>query len=254
VLDGAAYLGYFMGRYAEAQVYGRESLAIARAIGDKDRTVAALVLLGLASLGQGNRDAARERLTEALALARELADVPRLEQALTALAEVHRVDGNLDAAEPLYEEALALNRRQGTASNIAVNLLNVAMVAIGRGAADRARPILVEALAIADRIASKAAMRAALDVAAGLAVILGEWERAARLYGAADVRLERMKIQRETADEAFLAPLIAKARGALGDAAFAAEDARGRALSDQEAMAQACSWLADRRADAPTPD
>ena len=254
VLDGAAYLGYFMGRYAEAQVYGSESLAIARAIGDKDRTVAALVLLGLASLGQGNRDAARERLTEALALARELADVPRLEQALTALAEVHRVDGDLDAAEPLYEEALALNRRQGTASNIAVNLLNVAMVAIGRGAADRARPILVEALAIADRIASKAAVRAALDVASGLAVILAEWERAARLYGAADVRLERMKIQRETADEAFLAPLIAKARGALGDAAFAAEDARGRALSDQEAMAEACSWLADRRADAPTPD
>ena len=83
------------------------------------------------------------------------------------LAELYRVEGDLDAAEPLYEESLALNRKQGVGSNIAVNLLNIAMVSIGRGAGDRAREILLEALAIAEKIRSKAAGRAALDVAVG---------------------------------------------------------------------------------------
>jgi predicted ATPase/class 3 adenylate cyclase len=245
-LDAAGYLGYFMGRYGEAQAYEEESLAIAREIGDKDQIVAALTLLGAVSLAQENRSAARGHLEESLVLARELGDTLRLEQALTVLAELHRIEGDLDAAEPLYEEALALNRQQGAGSNIAVNLLNVAMVAIGRGSGDRARRILLEAVAIADKIGSKPAGRAALDVAAGLAALLVEWERAARLYGAAQAQLEETGIRRETADEAFLAPLIAKVREALGEAAFVVAEAGGRALSYEEAMAEARGWLEQR--------
>src|SRR6185503_10418915 len=113
-------------------------------------------------------------------------------------------------------------------SLIAVNLLNLAMVAIGRGAADRAREILVEALKIATQIGSKPACRNALDVAVGLASLVEDWPRAARIYGAAQIELEQTGVRRETADEAFLAPIVTKARDALGEAAFAVAEADGR--------------------------
>ena len=246
VLDGAAYLAYFMGHYAVAQKYEEEGLSIAREIGDKDRTVAALTLLGAVFLAQENRDAARTHLEESLALARELHDDLRLEQALIVLSELHRASGDLDAAAPLCEESLALSRKQGVASNTAVNLLNLAMISIGRGSGDRARELVLEALAIADDIGSKPTGRAAVDVASGLAAFLEEWERAVRLYGAAEVQLEQTGIRRETADEAFLAPLIAKAKAALGDGAYAAAVADGRALSYGAATADARAWLQRR--------
>jgi hypothetical protein len=52
-----------------------------------------------------------------------------------------------------------------------------------------------------------------------------------------------MGFHRERADEAFLAPLIARARGALGDAAFTAAESAGRSLSYDEAIAKARAWL-----------
>jgi len=245
-LDAAAYLGYFMGRYAEAKAYEDESLSIARDHEDKDQTVAALTLLGAVALALDDRAGARGHLEESLALARDLGDPLRLEQALTSLAELYRVEGDLDRAEPLYLESLAMNRKEGDGRNIAVNLLNVAMVSIGRGAGDRAREILLEALAIAEKIRSKAAGRAALDVAVGLAALFADWERAARLYGAAQAQLEETGIHRETADEAFLAPLIAKAREAMGEAAFAATSTSGAGLTYEEAIADARDWLEQR--------
>ena len=59
--------------------------------------------------------------------------------------------------------------------------------------------------------------------------------------------MKQMGLHREPADEAFLAPLIAKARAALGVAAFAAEETVGRSLSYEEAMAESRAWLETAR-------
>jgi hypothetical protein len=116
-------------------------------------------------------------------------------------------------------------------------------VAIGRGSADRAREILIEALQIAERIGSKQACRNALDVAVGLAALLGDWPLAARIYGAAQIELEQTGVRRETADEAFLAPMVAKAKEALGEPPFTALEAEGRARAFEEAIAATREWL-----------
>ena len=242
-LDAAAWLGYFTGRYGDAQRYEEEGLSIARQIEDKDRIVAALTLLGAVSLANQDRHAARRHLEECLALARELGDILRLEQALTGLAELYRVEGDLDRAEPLYAESLVLNRKEGVGSNIAVNLLNLAMVAIGRGSIAQARAALMEAFQIADAIRSRSAGRNALDVAAGLAAVLEDWARASRTYGAAEAELEHTGVRREAADEVFLLPLMATARAALGEEAYAVTQAAGRRLAYEEAVAETRQWL-----------
>ena len=242
-LFDAGQLGSSMGRYEEARGHLEESLAIARDMGDKQRVAAALQPLGQVSLGQGDLAAARRHSEEALFLAQELGDKRSIAAALTALAQFHRVEGDLDSAEPLYEKVLTIARDLRDSESIAICLLNLAMVSIGRGAGDCARGMLLEVLAIVDEIGSKPAGQSMLEVCAGLAALRDEWDQAARFFGAAGAQMDRSGLQRDPADEAFLAPLIAKARGIAGSAAFAATEAAGRALSYEEAISEARDWL-----------
>jgi predicted ATPase/class 3 adenylate cyclase len=232
-----------MGQYAEAQPLLEESLAIAREIGDKERIAMTLQPLGEAVLGQGNRDAARQYLEEAVALARELPDRRELAAALNALAQLRRIAGTLATAEPLYQQAVALARELGDRESVAIGLLNLAMVAIGRGSGDSARKILLEALVIGDEIGSKPVGQSVIEVAAGLSGSRGESARAARWYGAAEAHAAQTGLHRDPADEAFLAPHVARARAELGADLHAAAETAGRALGYAEALSEVRAWL-----------
>jgi predicted ATPase/class 3 adenylate cyclase len=242
----AGQLCSWMARYAEAQGYLEESLAIAREIGDKQMIEKVLQPLGLAAHGQGNPDKARGHFEEALALAQELGNRRELAAAQNALAQLHRAEGDLDTAEPLYANVLSLARELEDRQSVAIALLNLAMVSIARGAGDRARAILLEVSAIVEEIDSEPLAQSVLEVCAGLGALDGEFERAARLYGAVEAQTERTGLRRDPTDDAFLAPLIESARQALGAAAFAASEAAGRALPFEEATHHARMWLEER--------
>ena len=161
--------------------------------------------------------------------------------ALNGLAAFHfRGDTReLEKAQPLFEEALALNRERGDRAGIAINLANLATTSIGLGLGDRAREMLREGFSIAEDIGSKRAGTAHLDGASELAAFFGEWNLAARLYGATEAQMERMGHHPEPGDEVS----IARAREALGAMAFAAAESDGRSLSYDDAIAQARAWL-----------
>ena len=239
----AGQIGSYTGRYEEAQRYLHESLAIARHHGDRRMIAAVQNYLALAALGQGDRAAAKVHSEEALALARELGNKTEIAVASNALAQLHRLDGRLDDAEPLYDEVVALAHELGVQSFAAVGILGLAMVAIGRGSAGRARDLLRQVLAIAEETGSRPAGQSALEVAAGLAVLRQDPERCARLYGAAEAQTLRTGIQRDPADAAFLQPLLAKAREALGEPGFTVAEASGRALPFEQAIAEVRAWL-----------
>ena len=243
VLADAGQYCSFMGRYREAQAHLAESLAIAREIENTKMIARVLQPLGMASLGQGDVATARGYLQEALALARDLGDKRELAGAINALAQVHRIQADLETAEPLYDQVVALARELGDREIIAVGLLNLAMVSLGRGSNDRARTILLEALAIAEEIGSRPAGQSVVEVCAGLAALREEWERAARFYGVAEAQVAYTGIQRDPTDEAFLRPLVAKSRNALGAAVFAAAEDAGRVLSYDDAIAEVRAWL-----------
>jgi tetratricopeptide (TPR) repeat protein len=234
-----------MGRYREAQTHLAESLAIAREIQDTRMTARVLQPLGMAALGQGDVSAARDYLQEALELARNLGDKRELAGALNALAQLHRIQGDLETAEPLYQQVVTLARELGDREIIAVGLLNLAMASLGRGANDRARAILLEALSIAEEIGSRPAAQSVVEVCAGLAALRQEWDWSARFYGVAEAQISDTGIQRDPTDEAFLRPLVAKSRAALGTAEFAAAEHAGRAVSYGDAIAEARAWLED---------
>ena len=90
---------------------------------------------------------------------------------------------------------------------------------------------------------SRAMMQSALECCSGLAVLLEDWEQAARFYGAAEAMAEVTGLRRDAADEAFYDPRIEKARASLDAAAFEAAERKGRAASTVTAIADARGWL-----------
>ena len=246
-LHAAGQVTYYMGRYGGARGFLEESLAIARTIGDRARETMVLQDLGSAATGQGDLVTARGYLEQAIRLAEEQGSKRALSSAYTGLAQLFRLEGNLDAAEPLYEKHLALAREMDDRDSIAIALLNLAIVSIGRGAADRASAMLRDAIAIAGEIGSKHAGQSAIEIAAGLCALCGDWARAARLFGAAEAQIARTGLKRDAADEAFLKPLIANARRAMSPAAFDAATSAGSTLGYEEAMNEGRAWLDSRR-------
>jgi len=246
MLFDAGQLGSAMGRYREASGHLEECLSIARWLGNKVMVAAALQPLGLASLGLGDAVSARGHFGEAYALAQDLGDRRQVAAALNALAQLDRLQGKLDTAKPLYEKVLELAREVGDRESIAVALLNLAMVSIGRGSENSARKMLLEVLAIADESGFKPAGQSVLEVCAGLGAVTGEWELAARFFGAAEAQISETGLRRDPADEAFLAPLVVRARDALGPEPFSRAEVAGRSLSYEAALLGAREWLESR--------
>ena len=244
-LFSAGQVCCFMGRFADATKYLEECLAIARELDDKGRIAAALQVLGIAALGEGDLVTARRDFEEGVSLAQAHGDKRELAAALNNLAQLDRAEGSLEAAAPRYENVLALAHELGDRELIAIALLNLAMVAVDRHSADRARTMLLEVVQIAEETGAQRLGQSTLDVCAGLASLNMEYEFAARFYGAADAQTAQTQLQRDPADETFLTPLIAKAQQALGTARFATVKDAGCALSYEQAIAVAITWLKD---------
>lgn len=235
-LFNAGQLSYVMGRYAEARACLDESLSIARELGQPVAIAAVLQPLGLSALGEGDLEYARSCLDEGLAMARAKPDRRELAAALNALAQLRRVEGALDRANPLYLEVLALARELEDRDSEAIVQLNRAMVALAQGGLGESRAILQQAIALAQKLASPRIDQCMLEACAGLAAVTRQWERAARLFAAAESFALETGLRRDPADEAFLAPLLAQTRDALGAAGLehvgapARDDALGEAL------------------------
>ena len=117
----------------------------------------------------------------------------------------------MKAAAAVYEEALALDREQGR-SPLALpsSLINLARASISLGLGDRARGMLREAICNrSKRLGSKRELASwSLDrLDRDLRRTFGEWEFAARLYGATRSTIGANGLPpRARRSEAFLAP------------------------------------------------
>jgi tetratricopeptide (TPR) repeat protein len=240
----AGQLCSYMGRYDEARRDLEESLAIARERDDERAIGIVLQPLGMAALGQGDVAAARGYLQEAFERA-EGGDPRALAAAANELGQIHRVEANLPRAQALYERALAIAGELGDREAIAIALLNMAMLRSTQGDGAAAVALLLQALDIAAEVGSRRMTQSALEVAAGLAATEEAWTEAARLFGAAAAQATDTGLRREPADEAFLAPLMARVRDSLAGG-FDVLEAQGRALTDSEATREAREWLTSR--------
>ena len=233
----------YMGRYEEARVALESSLAIARALGEAQALRALLQPLGIAASGQGDYARARRYLDELVSLMEATGDSRRLTGALTERAQLHRIEGEYARARPLYERALELSAVQGDRHTIALNRLNLAIIAILEADLVAARPLVVQALATAEELGSRRLLQSVYEVCAGLAAAAGDPGEAATFLGAAEHEARETGLRREPADEAFLAPLLARARASGSGADFEARVAEGSRLPGDAVKSRVRAWL-----------
>jgi hypothetical protein len=180
---------------------------------------------------------------EYLALGRKEGDLRAVGAGLTYLGEILRSEGDLEGAVKVYDELLPLSRRRNQPVTLAIGLGNLAMIRAAMGDLAGAKAALGESAGLVAVTGSKRILVASIDCAASLAALDGQPALAARLYGASELAHERSGAQREPADARFHEPIKARAREALGEAAFTAAYAGGRALPLEAVFAEAHAWL-----------
>jgi hypothetical protein len=148
------------------------------------------------ALKRGDPRAARVLLEERLAICRKLGDSDLLVHALGAMGHLERDEGDYGRARAFYQESLLLRRELGSLFALAQSLQDLAVLA-GR----ERHP-----------------------------------ERAIRLLGAGEAFCERLGARPPVAMAPEYERTVAEGRAAMGETAFAAAWAEGRAMSLEQAV------------------
>jgi predicted ATPase/transcriptional regulator with XRE-family HTH domain len=232
------------GDYARAVALYEESLALSREIGADWETACTLHNLGLIADHGDDYDRAADLFDDALVMWERLGDEVARARSLDAAATVARRRGDLDRALALGDQGLALRRRFGDRNGVAVSLGNLGWTMLERGDGRRAAAYFYEALPLHLEAGNRRGLAGCLTGLAKLSVGQGRPAVAARLLGTAD-NLDRTDgAVRTPARQRRHEALVADVAAALTGDAFAAAWAAGRALSQQQAVAEAIA-LAD---------
>jgi predicted ATPase/class 3 adenylate cyclase len=250
-LGGLGLVALNQGRYERATALHTESLELCRAMGGQMQIAAALYWLGDGALHQGHDAKAQGLYEESLALLRPLGATLRTSRVLFRLGRVVYRQGDPARAEALLEESLALNRDVRDQRGSAYALLSLGQVVHARGDTERAAVLGRETLRLGRDLGERRIVAQALELLAQVGHARGDDRRAARLLGAAEALRDSIGAPVPPADRPEYDQTLAAVRRELDETAFRAAWAQGRAMSLEEAMAEAQPVLAAGLASAP---
>jgi tetratricopeptide (TPR) repeat protein len=178
-------------------------------------------------------------MEEYLRLFQEMGDKWGLPCVLHSLGDLARLQGDVSVARAHYEQALQLSRQIGEKRAVAHSLHGLGLLAQSQGDRQAARAFHEESLTVFREIRHGSGMMGCLEGLAVVAGAQGEWERAARLFGAAKALRRAMAAPLSARECTEVDRHLTAVRVALGEAAFAAAWAAGRALTLERAIAEA---------------
>lgn len=189
-LRGASALAQNQGHLDQANRWGQESLALWRALGDKNGEAGTLHTLGLVAQGQQDLRKATEYHQACLHLSQELQDEVRTYTSLYNLAEIAFSQLDYDLAERLHLESLALKEKHGDLWSISWSQFCLGKLAAFRGDGETAVRLYRESFQLRQQLGDKEAMAESLIGFAHVAQNRGFLTEAACLLGGADKLLE----------------------------------------------------------------
>ena len=239
----ASLLSFLRGEPDRAAAAADEAVAAARAAGtagNSEILAYALGMQGLAAVSVGDLHAGEDVLHEALKLFRGLGDPRSVCSGLYGLANLALARGDRDWATALLGEGEALSREAGDWAMLATFLGTQAIAARLEGDDARTAELLRESIGIAGMLHDDYNVGFCAAGLASAAAGEGRAERAARLFGAADALSERTGAG---VSWAVLRGLnerdLEDAREQIDAETFDADWAQGRAMTLEEAVAEA---------------
>jgi predicted ATPase/class 3 adenylate cyclase len=172
-----------IGDHARGRQAALEAVPIMEAAGDRRELALALAALGLALIGTGEVDAAREALRRGEALARTEDDPVSLALIVIGLAQTAIwIDRDFEAARTLMSEVAQLGRRTSDPAAVAIAAYGLGWVAYSEGDWNTARRQLDEAMHLFEEIGDRSFANVAHSGLADVARRQGEFARAEADY------------------------------------------------------------------------
>lgn len=238
-LCGAGWLAYAQGDLATARPRLEQSVEVYRETDDRRGLAYALAFLPVVLAYQGDFAPADSAAEESVRLFREVGDQWGLAIALTDRGIVAEARTDYDLANNLFEESAAIMRKLGDHWALSLPLRHLGIVASRQGDYVRAEDLYKDSLVQCREVGEKWLISLCLEELAGVAGAQGAYARAARLWGAEETLRERLGASVRALYRAAYEHGVQAAERGLGDEAFAAAWAEGRAMTLEGAVSYA---------------
>jgi predicted ATPase/transcriptional regulator with XRE-family HTH domain len=196
-------------------------------------------LLGMLAQREGDFARASSHMDKSLACWRRAGNLWWVSNLLSRLGQVAQRLREFDRAEAYFNEALTLYQAIGNQPGAASVLITLGIQANGRGETERAAALLREGLLLSREMGIAALIAGGLEAIAGMSLQRESGERAARLLGAAAMIRGSDLNPRPVSYQELYDRMVDSLRGIIGEEAFAAAYAEGRAVSVDAAVAMA---------------
>jgi predicted ATPase/class 3 adenylate cyclase/Tfp pilus assembly protein PilF len=233
------WLAWQREEHGQAKELFEESLALSREMSDTWWLASSLSNLALVPESRGDYKRATELYEESMDLFREQGDKHRLAYCLINLGMEVYFQGDLGRAGKLTEEAVALFRELGARGDVALGLCNLGWIALLQDDLGSPAEIYKESLSLAWDTGMNQIVHHDLEGLTCLAGAKGEAERAARLWGAAQVLHETKGIPRDIDFLAEADARISAVRSGMGEEEWEEAWRKGRAMTLDEAISYA---------------
>ncbi len=185
-LHGIGAVARGQGDFERSRAAFDESLPLFQSLGNPEDIAWTLEHLGATALEQGDFDQAILSLSQALALFQELQQNWACAEALTFLGHAALQQRDYPLAQKRYEAARAIYQELEDKPNVATMNSYVGATLFGRGEVERAVSLYKESLLLARDLKDYWGLTWGVERLAEVAEKLGQLDRAARLWGAAD--------------------------------------------------------------------
>jgi non-specific serine/threonine protein kinase len=235
-LNGLSWLSWAQGDMPMAARRARGAFRCARRGVDSAGAAYALLRLAQAQYDSGRPETAGKTATRAAGIADEVGDARLTAECLLQIGQTALVTGRLGEAERVLNECVRLLSLTDRLDRLAMALLVLGRVHLGQGRTDEAEPALVRSLKIARQFALVRYSVPILESMATLAAARRDYQRAAKLVGAAAGLLERMGV-RPPSSAPMRAGMVARWEPALRSPGGERAHAEGRAMDLAQAVA-----------------
>ena len=219
-LSRVGILAESQGDYTAAIASYEEGLSIHRSSGDTLNVASILTNLGNMASSQGNWESAHDYLEQALSICRKLEDQKRIAILLMNIGIIATHQQKYATARSLYEESLSILRMRQDFGPLSAVLLNLGDLACNQKEYASARIYLFEGLQIAEKIGEKVCIASILTMLGYTAWPMGQYEQAAKLFGAAKSIRTSAGFSLAPHDQSSLEENVAVVRAKLGEEDF----------------------------------